>query len=255
MGVHEAPEEFCRRSLSEGWIPKIGRLTGVLERSPGVTWVRTRVVSHVQYDLRGLGMHLHGEEAAENAYHGEVLGDSRWLRAVTPPFNPFADRRTCSEFRFFDRIIEALSRAGLASDDEVRSKVEGYITIHINCAPCVSCIGVVRQFQLLFKGVDLQMSGGRGIHVEAFSEPDAAEGSEASEDKIHQELGEDISVPVSSTENDVNSSAHQTAAYEWELAVEDDTWQWWWSWNYAWGAQYGQTAWWQSSRDSWQHRW
>jgi len=79
MGVHEAPEEFCRRSLSEGWIPKIGRLTGVLERSPGVTWVRTRVVSHVQYDLRGLGMHLHGEEAAENAYHGEVLGDSRWL--------------------------------------------------------------------------------------------------------------------------------------------------------------------------------
>merc|ERR1711862_871925 len=107
-GVGEAPSDFRQRSLDEGLIPKIGRMMNVIEHSPGIKWLRTRVVSHVQYDLYGLGVRLTGEEVAENAYHKEVFRNSRWLRATTPPFNPFADRRTCSEFCFFDKVIEAL---------------------------------------------------------------------------------------------------------------------------------------------------
>lgn len=58
MGVCEAPEDFCRRSIAEGWIPKIGRMTGVIERGPGITWIRTRVVSHVHYNLKAQGLSL-----------------------------------------------------------------------------------------------------------------------------------------------------------------------------------------------------
>lgn len=232
MGVCEAPEDFCRRSIAEGWIPKIGRMTGVIERGPGITWIRTRVVSHVHYNLKGPGAELKGEEAAENAYHGEVLGDSRWLRAVTPPFNAFADRRTCSEFRFFDRTIEALSRAGLASDPIVRAQVEGFITIYINCPPCVSCIGVVRQFQMLFKGVTLRMSGGRGVPLQVW--PTATE-------------AEDI--PVASIHGDVIHQLSSGSDYE---GQKDTNHGWDWSWADAWSVQH---QWWKSSdssRGTWQ---
>lgn len=222
MGVCEAPEDFCQRSIVEGWIPKIGRLTGAIERGAGITWIRTRVVSHVQYELKAPGVQIQGEEAAENAYHGEVLGDSRWLRAVTPPFNPFADRRTCSEFRFFDRVIEALSRAGLASDPTVRAQVEGYITIHINFPPCVSCIGVVRQFQLLFKGVTLRMSGGRSVPVQVWPGP-----VEAEEELPNQQF--------------INSSNGENQA--------DASQGWHWGWMNTWDVQ---DQWWWRSSDPWQ---
>lgn len=158
LGVPEAPARFCRRGLEEGWVPRLGRLLATVERE-GVQWTRTRVVGHVQYDLAG-GL-IRGEEAAENAYHGEVRGDSRWLRATTPPFNLFADRRTCCEFRFFDRIIEQLDCARMASDPVRRAQVTGYVTMHINAPPCVSCIGVVRQVQLLFPNIQIQLCGGR----------------------------------------------------------------------------------------------
>lgn len=221
MGVQEPPEDFCQRSLDEGWIPKIGRLTGVIQRSPGVTWFRTRVVSHVQYELKGPGGQLRGEESAENAYHGEVHGDSRWLRAVTPPFNPFADRRTCSEFRFFDRLLDALSRASMASDAVVRAKVEGHITIRINAPPCVSCIGVVRQFQLLFPGVALRISGGRGVPVQVWPRPAAAE--------------EIVEVDASNlhTQNTAESSTTDGHGWQWRREISWNSHDWWWqsSWD------------------------
>lgn len=55
--------------------------------------------------------------------------------AVTPPFNPFADRRTCSEFRFFDGLIEQLALSGMATDPDLRDQVYGRILIRINAPP------------------------------------------------------------------------------------------------------------------------
>mmetsp|Transcript_71360 Transcript_71360/g.165017 ORF Transcript_71360/g.165017 Transcript_71360/m.165017 type:complete len:119 (+) Transcript_71360:320-676(+) len=117
MGVGGVSTDFRRRGLAAGRVPRIGRLTEEL-RHPGTecaAWLRTRVVAYVEYRVTGPGGCLEGCETCENARH-EVISDSRWLRAVTPPFNVFADRRTCCEFRFFDRFVEALARKGMAGE-------------------------------------------------------------------------------------------------------------------------------------------
>lgn len=108
---------------------------------------------------------LHLAEVGENACHGDVVADSRWLRAVTPPFNPFADRRTCSEFRSFDRLLEHLAQQQACASHE-RTLLRGRIEMLINAPPCVSCIGVLRQFQLLYPNVVLQVSGGQHLFVD-----------------------------------------------------------------------------------------
>lgn len=157
------PQDLVARALgSDGGMPCLGgRLTAELRRGDGVCWVRTRVVSYVEYDLEGIHGRVHGCETCENAYQGEVRSDSRWLRAVTPPFNAFADRRTCSEFRFFDRLVEGLAARGLAGDPAARAAVRGGVSMLISAPPCVSCVGVIRQFQLLFPNVGLRIAGGR----------------------------------------------------------------------------------------------
>jgi len=135
-----------------------------------------------------------------------------------------------ASFAFFDKIIEALSRAGVGSNATVRAGVEGYITIHINCPPCVSCIGVVRQFQLLFKGVTLCLSGGRSVPVQLWPGPPGAE--ETAAILVHQAPDE---APIEET-------------YErWEDAKEGQHW----GWNVAWRTQ---DRWWQSSGEPWQQR-
>lgn len=165
MGMPDVSAAFRSRALQDDRVSRLGRLTAKLER-PEVTWIRTRCVAWVEFSLVGrAGPIKHEELLCENAYHGEVTGDSRWLRAVTPPFNPFADRRTCCEFRFFDRLIDDLARVGLAGDEAVRSTVCGHIAMLINAPPCVSCIGVMRQFQLLFPRVAMQISGGRSVPI------------------------------------------------------------------------------------------
>jgi len=188
LGVRSVSDDFLQRGLAVGGVPRFGRLTAEVKHDDGdaVAWLRTRVVGYVEYSLEGPGGRLAGEETCENAYHGEVTSDSRWLRAVTPPFNPFADRRTCCEFRFFDRMVEALSQKGMAWDAEVRSRVCGRVSMLINAPPCVSCIGVICQFRLLFGGVEVRVSGGRQIPVSICPAPSRAssvlEGDEQAEE-------------------------------------------------------------------------
>mmetsp|Transcript_79125 Transcript_79125/g.140048 ORF Transcript_79125/g.140048 Transcript_79125/m.140048 type:complete len:281 (+) Transcript_79125:295-1137(+) len=237
MGIPKAPEDFCLRALQDGWIPRLGRLVSILERGPGVTWIRTRVVSYVVYDLQGPGVELQGEEAAENAYHGEVLRDSRWLRAVTPPFNPFADRRTCSEFRFFDRLIELLAHAGVASDPVKRAQVRGHITIQINAPPCVSCIGVIRQFQMLFPGVMMRISGGQPVHVR--SDPDPARDAALRGQKLKPGSSARDGVEALREEDD---QAASSSAWP---SPNSTTWSWGTeSWASSWDQQWYPSSWW-----------
>lgn len=160
LGVRDLPASFRERATP--FIPRLGRLTSEVPRGEGVSWMRTRVVNYWEYNLEWPGGRLQGAENGENALH-ERARDSRWLRAVTPPFNPFADRRTCSEFRSFDRLLEELSRAGTSADENLRGRVSGCIMMLINAPPCVSCIGVMQQFQLLYPRVVLHISGGRDL--------------------------------------------------------------------------------------------
>jgi len=144
MGVPAAPPTFRERALQGGFLPRLGRLTADVRRGDGTLWRRTRVISYIEYNVEGPSGRIQGQEPQENAYQGEAIGDSRWLRATNPSLNPFADRRTCSEFRFFDNLIERMAHVGMVGDELKRGKVHGDITMAINCPPCVSCIGVVR---------------------------------------------------------------------------------------------------------------
>lgn len=160
IGVADVSLDFRHRASLR--ISQFGRLTDELLSRDGVAWMRTRVVNYWEYRLETPGGLLEGAEVGENAYHGEVVADSRWLQAVTPPFNAFADRRTCSEFRSFDRLLEELSRRGAASEVS-RTRVFGHVQMLISASPCVSCIGVVRQFRLLYPKVEVRVSGGRPL--------------------------------------------------------------------------------------------
>lgn len=173
LGMGVPPDDFLFRGLSGvgrgGGVPALGRLTAELPCAgdTGISWLRTRVVGYAEYNLEGPFGTLQGSETCENAYHGEVTRDSKWLRAVNPPFNSFADRRTCCEFRFLDRMIDRIvsrgrdERGGDGGCPQWRAQVLGYIHILVNAAPCVSCLGALRQFRLLFPAVRLRVAGGR----------------------------------------------------------------------------------------------
>ncbi|CAE8601378.1 unnamed protein product, partial [Polarella glacialis] len=212
MGIGDVSKDFRQRGLQPGRVPRFGRLTAVLERADGVSWMRTRVVNYVEYHLAGAGGEVRGAETCENAYHGEVTSNSRWLRAVTPPFNAFADRRTCSEFRFFDRLIEALALKGMAVDSLIRSAVAGHVEMLINAAPCVSCIGVMRQFQLLYPLVQLSISGGRQLPVELLPAPPGAllgeaRAEEDEPDELHRATAKWVFALLALQESSVTSEA------------------------------------------------
>jgi len=50
-GVDDVSTEFRRRGSGEGGVPRFGRLTAEIRRGEGVAWMRTRVVSYVEYDV------------------------------------------------------------------------------------------------------------------------------------------------------------------------------------------------------------
>jgi len=55
LGVGNVPAGFRRRGLGDGGVPRFGRLTAELRRGDGVAWLRTRVVSYVEYSIEGPG--------------------------------------------------------------------------------------------------------------------------------------------------------------------------------------------------------
>jgi len=53
----------------------------------------------------------------------------------------------------------------------VRAAVSGHVNMLISVPPCVSCLGVIRQVQLLFSCIELRISGGRCIALPAIPLP------------------------------------------------------------------------------------
>lgn len=164
LGVDEPDDAFRARALDPGGLPGFGRLTAEVDRGGGVALLRTRVVSYAECNLSWPGGNLRWSGLCENSRQEDPAAlSSRWLLDTAPPFNAFADRRTCSEFRFFDWLIESLALQGMAAGAEVRAQVRGELRLVVSAPPCVSCLGVIRQFQLLFPAVSLEVAGGPNV--------------------------------------------------------------------------------------------
>eukprot|EP00747_Dinoflagellata_sp_TGD_P112627 gnl/TRDRNA2_/TRDRNA2_171521_c4_seq1.p1 gnl/TRDRNA2_/TRDRNA2_171521_c4~~gnl/TRDRNA2_/TRDRNA2_171521_c4_seq1.p1 ORF type:complete len:289 (-),score=38.68 gnl/TRDRNA2_/TRDRNA2_171521_c4_seq1:56-841(-) len=159
IGVFEPDEAFQRRACEQ--IPRLGRMMGEAFVVDGAAFVRTRVLTYAEYTFASPRLHvpLHGAGLHENGRAAEA----RWLTTVLPPFSPFADRGTCSEFRMLTSLCEALSLAdpeGMANDAS-RREFTGFLKALVSGPCCVSCVGAVAQFVLLFPGINVQLAGGR----------------------------------------------------------------------------------------------
>merc|ERR1711924_384007 len=149
-------EDFWHRGNSH--IPRIGRMMGEKYDVGGAEFLRQRVVTYAEYEfvfphltstLRGAGCYENGESYA-----------SRWLVSVQPPFCPYADRGTCSEFRMLSSFCDAIAGAdpvGVA-DSRTRGRIGGFVNALVSGPCCVSCVGAFAQFGLLFPSIIVKVA-------------------------------------------------------------------------------------------------
>ncbi|CAE8669368.1 unnamed protein product, partial [Polarella glacialis] len=78
-----------------------------------------------------------------------------WLKPITLPVNPNVDRSVCAEFQVFNELCDLVHQEGLADNMEECALVGGCVNILVSTTPCLSCVGAVMQYSLLFPNVDL----------------------------------------------------------------------------------------------------
>lgn len=108
---------------------------------------------------------LVGTLLRENGLRSPDSGRPRWLHAVTLPINAFVDRELCAEFQLLEAISELLAAtcSGFSGciDEQSRAKLIGSVYVLISSTSCLSCVGAVRQFQLLWPSLHFAVGMGR----------------------------------------------------------------------------------------------
>merc|ERR1711865_565777 len=160
LGIVLPDEEFLQRA--EAKIPRLGRMMGDTYDSDGADFLRQSVLTYAEYELHApqLATSLRGEGCHEN---GKTAGN-RWLTPVTPPFCPYADRGTCSEFRMLSGFCDAIARAdpsAFSGEADGRRRFGGFVKALVSGPCCVSCVGAFAQFRLLFPGVVVSVAAGK----------------------------------------------------------------------------------------------
>merc|ERR1712046_514785 len=96
-------------------------------------------------------------------------------------FNSNVDRSLCSEHQLLRSIVQDLldgadsSQQGHNNDgalfrqEEVLGSADGWLYLFVTGAPCLSCVGTMRQFQLLLPGVCFRVSIGLELEHEALA--------------------------------------------------------------------------------------
>jgi len=151
LGVPEAPDDFRARAAEN--IREIG-LADL--RAAGAEGGRSqerrrRVFSYAEYDLeppRGEDP-IQGRMLFENGFR-DMRGDAKWLKHTPLPINHEVDRSLCCEIQMLTEFISQLRREGLAGTDELNQALEGRLLVFTTCPPCISCVGILYQFQLYF---------------------------------------------------------------------------------------------------------
>lgn len=170
VGIQEGPSEFAERAA---------RLVVAHQEEHASTWWRSdgllhqRVVSYAEFCLeppaRLNERPLQGHRFQQNGYHGTRSGPG-WLCATPLPINHLVDRSLCSENQLLSGICEELAGARTAGSAVERLRgAQGWLHLFVTGAPCLSCVGAMRQFSLLLPGVEFRVTIGEELRYNALA--------------------------------------------------------------------------------------
>lgn len=165
MGAAETPANFCERALQ--CIERFDQERDWREDPGCVRFggpaLHKRVFSYAEYRFGGVtegGSFMEGAILQENSAPSErLVSRPRWFRAIDLPVNFVVDRTMCTEFLLLSELVGLLAQEGLTP--EKLKILSGMLRLYATGPPCVSCISVLRQVQLLLPRVTLQVSYGR----------------------------------------------------------------------------------------------
>mmetsp|Transcript_110589 Transcript_110589/g.312870 ORF Transcript_110589/g.312870 Transcript_110589/m.312870 type:complete len:179 (-) Transcript_110589:117-653(-) len=173
MEVAEAPPEFCGRAeyyvdrFTEG---ERGRQSDPATWRFGGPTLHKRVFCYCEYRLQedagaeGAPPQLiEGAILQENsARRKRMAGAPRWFHAVQLPINEIVDRAMCTEYLMLTELSLVVRGAAAGPVLEAPCRgISGEVRVYASGPPCVSCLGVFRQFQLRFPRVGLAVAFGR----------------------------------------------------------------------------------------------
>jgi len=129
--------------------------------------MQPRIHSYAEYEILH-PVRFHGALARENGLQvaedgGKVACRPRWLRAITLPINAYVERELCAEFQLLEDLCslfasKSSSRLAFSVRDEAaRLHVSGTIQLLVTGSSCVSCLGAMRQFQLLWPNIAISV--------------------------------------------------------------------------------------------------
>eukprot|EP00746_Dinoflagellata_sp_MGD_P156324 gnl/MRDRNA2_/MRDRNA2_85770_c0_seq1.p1 gnl/MRDRNA2_/MRDRNA2_85770_c0~~gnl/MRDRNA2_/MRDRNA2_85770_c0_seq1.p1 ORF type:complete len:313 (+),score=46.96 gnl/MRDRNA2_/MRDRNA2_85770_c0_seq1:431-1369(+) len=132
----------------------------VQHRQTGGWWLARRACIMSYHIAVGPGSEASDWTTREELHEsgGEAPTDP-WLTAVQFKFRRWADRRVCGEAQALEGLCaELLLKDAEPGEIEGPTAAWGAVELFLADAPCVSCIGLLRQFQVSFPGIALQLS-------------------------------------------------------------------------------------------------
>mmetsp|Transcript_36495 Transcript_36495/g.49813 ORF Transcript_36495/g.49813 Transcript_36495/m.49813 type:complete len:212 (-) Transcript_36495:60-695(-) len=150
MGVADVPASFVRAVQSQypHFSPQPASQLGLS---------LCKVHCYAEYRVEVADMLLKGTLMHENGLREGSALRPRWLHAISLPISVFVERELCAEFQLLEAACEVLSRGGASGvyRNGQRVHARGCLRMAVTGASCLSCVGAMRQFQILWPQVDL----------------------------------------------------------------------------------------------------
>lgn len=167
IGIRKAPPDFCNRATLQ-IRTYIRENNEVLKGLTTADTLHKRVCSFAEYAFnftdssRGS---LNGAMLRENGYWTASTtrgGKCRWLVAAKGlKAGAYVDRMLCSEFQTLEELCDALEREGATGSAEARQAVTGGVRLFVSTTPCISCVGAMSQFLLMFPAITMEVASGK----------------------------------------------------------------------------------------------
>lgn len=162
-GVEDVSSDFHMRAAPRLVPPPLASGTSMQD---GPTLFK--VFGYAEYNLER-PIALTGSCLCENGLSNPAASHPRWLCPTRLPINAYVDRELCAEFQALEATCETISGALRAGDAASRAEVRGTFQLIVSGACCISCVGAVRQFQLIWPGLSIAVGMAPRVGMRASS--------------------------------------------------------------------------------------